>query len=163
MHGRFHGCTKQSRPQSTDRTRGLSHHWGNRGSVHHMLGSMSELLGAAGAGALDAKFCGKKDGAQNAPPLGSANRHPACRDEIQCTSAYLWTNESSTSVGRTARSRLWGIWKTRCWMSCRCSGGLALGKASHLLHHCDQNGAPVPSIGGGGFGSLMNCFSTLHP
>lgn len=139
---------------------------------HHLFGSMTSLIGAAGAGALGAKFFGRKGQApQPAPPQNYQSVTPGWPGYPTSPPAYPVQSPPPPGQPMTSGSSpgLGGFGNLAVGSAAGVAGALAMGSASNLLHHHhSQEQIPATRIGSNGpgmssfVGGLTHSGPTLH-
>jgi hypothetical protein len=113
---------------------------------HHLFGTMTNLLGAAGAGALGAKFFGSKEQAsQNAAPPQGYPVQPPPPPPPPGQHMPFGVPSSGPGMGSFRNLAIGGISGV--------IGALAIGDASKLLHH--HHGQDQEPTASGGIGSFL--------
>jgi hypothetical protein len=138
---------------------------------HHMLGDVAGLLGAAGVGALGAKFFGKKTQAAQPgmPPQGYPPMQPGA--PVYGAPAFPSVGPPPGNPGTNPSPGFGGLGslgKLAAGGAAGLAGGLAVGEATNFFHHHNQNASnppPAPGVGGGAlsfFSNMTNPEQSLH-
>jgi hypothetical protein len=161
----------------------------HHGGHHHVLGTMAGLMGAAGAGALGAKFFGGMgQSAQAAPPPPAPQAYPgapvyaatppgapAYPSQVPPPPAYPGQPTPpgapaapGAPVAPGSGGGMGGLGKFAVGGAAGVAGALAVSEASSFLHHHHNQGgasggAPAAAGGGGGIGSFFSGLTHSGP